>query len=314
MSIVDNESSSEEFILFKFYKTGLRETEIYQVYELNKRIGWIFPIISLTSNEHGYSENKHFLKYAKIAFDIILNSIDKSRNNKLPQNTVLLILYKENIDDYPNFNIEYYYPSLFQYGYMTKNIDYENNNFKTGNKRITIQKQSKELDEESYLLELFDELIYEKHPLVKFHVLYQVVELFLEKILLNEIKLLSNLIENKKLYSGNIKRQFEDFEAASKRIKNLITDKNNKGYLNNKITSEIEDNFQQECDYLLNLLGRTDVTNESLDKSLYGIRNFIVHDYRNIPVMYHTHLKKINSNFELFICELLLKFEPKLSV
>lgn len=57
------------------------ENSIFQVYVGQQRIGWIFPIQALLSNQHDYVNNPFFLRYAYVAFCLLLNDI-KSKNEK----------------------------------------------------------------------------------------------------------------------------------------------------------------------------------------------------------------------------------------
>lgn len=42
------------------------ENSIFQVYVGEQRIGWIFPIQALLSNQHDYAANTFFLRYAYV--------------------------------------------------------------------------------------------------------------------------------------------------------------------------------------------------------------------------------------------------------
>lgn len=294
----------EDYQLYQLYKTNFSENDIYQVYErnLNDRIGWIFPIIAIASINHTFSSNIHFKRYAYVAYSILVaNSTDDI--TEFHENTMILILCKNKLASLQNFNIKDYLPSLFQYGYLTKNIADLNSSFKSiGSFKIEIQSISEDLKQEDYSYELFNDLIFEKHPLVKFHVLYQNIELLISKILLNEINLLSKNIELKKVYTRDIGRKLENFVAENKRISKLLTE-----YCSP--TDDFIDLLKTECDTLLNLLGKTEETQESIGRSLYAVRNFIVHDYRNIPKAYHSNLYQLNCYFELFITDLLINYK-----
>ena len=297
----------EKYQLYKMYKTDFSENDIFQIYEkkINGRIGLIFPIIAVSSTNHSFANNKHFKRYAYIAFKILTeNSTDEII--EFHENTMILLLCKSKIAAIPDFKIQNYIPSLYQYGYLTKNIDDLNNSFKKVNsEKIELQSISDFLKQEDYPFELFNDLIFEKHPLVKFHVLYQNIELLISKILLNEINLLSINIELKKVYTRDIGRKLENFVAESKRISKLLTE-----------YCSPTDNFitllKTECDNLLNLLDKNEETQGCIDRSLYAMRNFIVHDYRNIPKAYHNYLIQINCYFELFITDLLINYKQSI--
>lgn len=294
----------EDYQLFKMYKSDFIENDIFQVYEktINDRIGWIFPIIALSSTSHEFADNPHFKRYAFMAYKI-LTSDSEDEFLDFHENLMILILCKSKLTRIQDFRMEDYLPSLFQYGYMTKDVSVTNNSFRivTRNK-VEIQCISDSLKKEDYPYELFKDLIFETHPLVKFHILYQNIELLISKILLNEINILSKNIELKKVYTRDIARKLENFVAENKRITKLFSD-----YCNPK--GEFFELLKTECDNLLTKLGKSDETKSNIDRSLYAIRNFIVHDYRNISKTYHDDLKQLNCYFELFITDLLINYK-----
>ena len=301
----DENINPNDYQYFKFFKPGIKENEIYKIIEtsLKKNIGWIIPVTALTSNNHDYINDKIFLKYAFATYKLILKYESDKESIVFNQNTAFLVIDKKEINKTANFNIKYYYSSLFQYGYLIKDIKIKSQNFKTPEKKIKIQTISNKLYKEKYIDELFNNLIFEQHPLVKFHVLYQVIELFIERILLNEIKILSKRIEKKEIYSANIDEELKKFKSEERRINKLFSN-----YTEN-LNSNIKKAFKDECNFLLEKLGDNDAKNKyDIHKSIYKIRNYIVHDYRNIPFEYHENLKKINSVFDILITDLLINY------
>ena len=59
-----------------FYKRNYKENDIFQVIEsdLDKRIGWIFPISSIVSTSHDYADNPHYCRYALVAHMLLLRN------------------------------------------------------------------------------------------------------------------------------------------------------------------------------------------------------------------------------------------------
>jgi hypothetical protein len=65
----------DRYECFLFENTYLTaENDVYELYEntLDGRIGWIFPVTSLDSNENDFAENGSFKHYRHIAYEKLL--------------------------------------------------------------------------------------------------------------------------------------------------------------------------------------------------------------------------------------------------
>ena len=71
------------------------ENSIFQVYVDKQRIGWIFPIQALLSDQHDYAGNKFFLRYAYVAVWLLLNNI-KSENEQEISSEIFLDDFYDN--------------------------------------------------------------------------------------------------------------------------------------------------------------------------------------------------------------------------
>jgi len=303
----------ENFTLYILYKSEFLENNIFEVYEreLNKRIGWIFPLQSLLSNYHKYVENVYFLRYAFVAFQKLLTNTNNSskfaidkETNELGEfydvdSTIVLILSNETLPD--DFQFRFYLPALFKYGYYFKNVkDFHAITKPPAGKKVNLQKIASPLQPEDYLTELFEELIYEQHPLVKFHLLYQVVELLIEKVLHHKLKTVYDKLKKKEIYTRDLQDEIKKFLAEEQRITKLFSD-----YEKNLDTRDL----QNQCDLLLQALGKSEQKDKGVAKSLYAVRNFIVHDYRSLPKPQIATLKDLNSHFEILLVDMLLNLE-----
>lgn len=310
--------------LYTYFSQDVSENDIFQVYEkhIDKRIGWIFPITSLVSREHSKSSDIHFLKYAFIAFQLLL--LD-SNNRKIleigkqyyltshyeersiyPENTIVLVLCKDCLKEINNFEINHYLPSLFFNGYYYKNainVKKVVDDKKNTRERVNITKISEELNDEQYIYDLFQELIFETHPFVKFHLLYQIVEMLIEKILHNEIKIISAKLKERKIYARDFKDKIAKFEPENKRINKLFVE-----YSRN-IDKEIINNLKGRCNDFLKSVNRNDEICDNIDKIIYSVRNFLVHDYRNIPKESVKLLIELNYSFEKLCVYMLMNFK-----
>jgi hypothetical protein len=147
---------------------------------------------------------------------------------------------------------------------------------------------------------VFQDLIYEPHPLVKFHILYQVVEYLIERILYYELEDLSNQLKQRKIYTRDLQEKTKSFLSEEKRIKKLFAE----------YTFDINTlDFRNCCQSLLQCIGRDECSGEDTGKLTYMVRNFIVHDYRNFPKAEIEKLAQLNFYFEMLVIDLLLKFK-----
>ncbi|MBU9706003.1 hypothetical protein KSP24_03560 [Paenibacillus sp. AK121] len=311
----DQSYAAEDYSIYIFYNNDYIENNIYQVYELElkKRIGWVFPIQALISQEHDYSENIHFLRYAFVAFQKLLadqsdcdtKGMTSNKDNKIlslfdfyPQDSFVLIVCNENINAITDFDIKHYYPSLYNQGLYAMAGNYGKPVINCDGQKLYIQSVSEHVKNESFLIHLFQELlINEKHHLVKFYLLYQAVELLIEKIFNKEIIDLVEEItaQSNKLF--RLKEELGDLAKEQKRINKLFN-----SYTRSFRSKEVVMEYSNQ---LLNIVGRDSKKNAS--DALYSVRNLLVHDYRSIPIEGHSLISQINEAFEDLVVELLLE-------
>lgn len=93
---LDAEYNPQEFEchLLKNDREDYSENSIFQVYASKKRIGWIFPIQALMSEQHDYVENRFFLKYAYVACYWLLENI-KCDNQRFSEKVELSDFYSD---------------------------------------------------------------------------------------------------------------------------------------------------------------------------------------------------------------------------
>jgi hypothetical protein len=330
----------EDYSLFILKSWVLnKENDIFQVFdkefykEPNRvRLGWIFPIQALLSNEHQYADNKHFLKYAYVAFLKLLKNKEKYttfnpqfttiRNNYeltdfYGENIIILVLCNSSLQKIDNFHIYNYITSLYSYGYYfceptenLKEIDTRSDSENPTGKKLIIQKNSPCLQKEDYLYRLFKDLLKnEEHHLVRFYLLYQVIELMIqivfERKIVEEISKF-NISEDKDV--RKLKNKIEDISKEDRRVSILI---NNDVKINNP-------NLLISCNELIKLFNDDDDSNEKDDISkkqdlggaLYDVRCLIVHQFRKLPEkILEEKLREINKEFENIVIKIILDYE-----
>ena len=179
-------------------RSDYAENNIYQVKVPyggeRKRIGWIFPIQALESNEHEYSDDEHFLRYAYVALYNLLASdisLDERLLNEVltlrdlySMEETILIIDQDNISQIQGFDIDKYIVSLFSHGYsyIGEGNPYDSCEKNTG-KYLYLKPISEALGETNYIISLFKECIpASKEPVSKFHLCYQIIELLISVI------------------------------------------------------------------------------------------------------------------------------------
>ncbi|WP_235335263.1 hypothetical protein [Aphanizomenon flos-aquae] len=283
-----------------------------------------------------------FLKYAYVAFyKLLLNqedyshftpSIEQIEDYKLTDfygdNIIILILFKTNIQKIANFNIDNYLASLYSHSYYycepTENIKKINTcqptedlneiknraNLKSsGNTRLILQRSSKYLQGESYIDRLFKSLLKtEEHHLVRFYLLYQVIELMIQIVF--ERKILDE-INN---FNNNADKNIRKFKE---KIDNISTEKTRVSILINDYVKINNPNLLISCNELIKLFNDDD-SNEKDDISkkqdlggaLYKVRCLIVHHFRKLPdKILEEKLREINKEFENIIIKIILDYE-----
>ena len=212
--------SIENYDIYLFKnRFGNLQRDIFQVSIKSCKIAWVLPLSIynkdfsefLADNTTASKKIDIFLKFAAYpAFHKLLLAEDiasktpeyNSDYYKLsdfydPETKVLIVSKKELESSNIVFDINRYLPSLYKYGYVLLNsdekkfynIDTSNTNenvFLKDKKifdKIEIYSLASDLLTEKYVIELFRNVLKMKlHPLIRFHFLYQVIELLINKI------------------------------------------------------------------------------------------------------------------------------------
>jgi hypothetical protein len=336
---LDSEYKPEDYSLFILKSWVLdKENDIFQVFdkefykEPNRvRLGWIFPIQALLSNEHQYADNKHFLKYAYVAFLKLLKNQEEyttfnplfskiTNNYKLTdfygEDIIILVLCNSPLQKIDNFQVDNYITSLYSYGYYfcqpienLKEIDTRSDSENPTGKNLILQKNSSCLQKEDYVYRLFKDLLKnEEHHLVRFYLLYQVIELIIqivfERKILEEIK---NFNNNPDKNIRKLKEKIDNISTEKKRVSILIND-------DVKINNP---NLLISCNELIKLFNDDDSNEkddiskkEDLGGALYDVRCLIVHQFRKLPdKILEEKLREINKEFENIVIKIILDYK-----
>ncbi len=323
-------TTENNFDLYLFHKDNFAANDIFQVKVQNMRIGWLFPIQALLSSQHDYADNEHFFPYSYNAYRILLknkenlpyskqeHSAQVSLEDIYGENTIIFIIYRKYLRAYEkaftSFNIEDYLLFFCQYGYTFLSPANFNSlySLKQPNiiakpfpsKVIELQAVSEYLsDDKSYLNSLIQGLIkLEKHPLVKFHLLYSVVELFISKIFESEFKSsVRSFLEAGNFYDA--KERLAKLTNEKDRINKLLSTKC--PGLNHIILQELQDT----CNSFLSFVFSPQIFRKPTGEALYKVRSTIFHNLRLMPNGYEVELEKVLSCFEALIFDISIKIK-----
>ncbi len=321
---VDNNYPAERFNTFLFFRKNQNENDIFQVFDnKNKRnrLGWCFPIQALCSRDHSFAENEHFLPYATAASKRIFQDmkddleIVQSINSDsehiffsdfFSEDIAIFVIDVEAFNQLGTFSYEEWFPSFFRHGY----IPYQNHpgeeiifqGIPPEGRNIYISPVSSYLKNQPFLYSVFTKLIpYEENPLLLFFYEYQLIELLLEYILMEEqrafvqevIKVVDNTVKTKEIL-----RKINENTTEKKLIRLLFSD-----YTAETIDSQT---LKDTCNSFL--LSTNSGEEKEPHKALYLVRNIIFHQYRNAAGQPKL-LNAITREFADFLAQTIIFFE-----
>lgn len=316
--------SSNNYDVFFLLKKDVKESEVIRLCKPNENetVGYLLPLISLESNAHVYANDRYFLRYSYIAIHEILKRCDVSSVMKkidvnqtsfklsdfFNDEMVICIIYKNMLDIGDFSKIA---PVMFKNGFIRANSKKPNElQYKVKSNddsvKITLY-QVNPIIVEAPLIDkiLHEQFPYEKNIAFKFFILYQVIELLMERVynyfqskIINEL-----LIHRENIHkSKEILSEIQDVSSEKRRLKSLfstfITTFDNKNELKNAcfgLTQRLIDNNTKE--------------GKDFVDYFYPIRNYIVHNYRSFPDNELDNLDTILDYFIDALPSILSKYE-----
>ena len=325
--ILDEEYDYSDFQLILFENNYLdAENDVYQVFDKDEkiRLGWIFPLSNLEGKENDYITNEHLNKYKFVAFHLLLlakerdiklddNKAEYSISDIYKNNPIVLILSNNNTSKILDFSIENYIPSLSKYGY------YRQNEFKNilnlrpksefcikyrGKEKLNLIKSKRDINSDRFFKELFSKHLKSlEHHLIRFHILYQIIEYILTE---RFDVVFTNLIGE---YNANniVKNDFiEKINELGKERSNIkkVVD----CLKENNCDFEIP-NLERDCKDLLE--SHKKKIKNTLGDLIYDVRNLIVHNYRDIEEDEIEIIENITHELELLTINIIEKYCPQ---
>lgn len=312
------------FILNNNYLNA--EGDFFQVFDRNenKRIGWIFTIDNLESKDLDIISNIHLNKYKLIAYHLLLqakgeqiNADDISDNPKISdiysKDSIIMILSNSDIPDIEKFSIVNYLPSLSKYGYYaSNNFDNKVKIISKNDLYLNVRQTRKinttnakiRIEDIRFINELFSyHLQASEHPLLRFHMLYQVIEYYLSVIFDKESEKIINELIGKDINKNDFIERISALKNERKQIRGLIT------YIDDlKDRREFDsEDLTKDCKEFLRVHKRE--ANKKLGDLIYNIRNLVVHEYRSIEEKDYVLFESIINQFELLIISVIENYE-----
>lgn len=314
----------KRFEIYLFENSYLNaENDVFQVYEKTvseERLGWIFPITILESNENDYRDYSNLNNYKFVAYQKLFELDDFKitiRDNlnefqKLSDvfgNVIVCVLCKDTIDKINEFKIENFLLSFYKYGYLkfsnipkSKPIYDRSELVETmrNSSRINLTKANFDITTNEFAKSLFIEhLLQSDNFLVRFILLYQIIEHFIDEF--SEIQYNEHIENYRKKQLA--KNDFRESINKSATERELIIDLFN----STTIHKDLQNEFVTEVDFLFNDIGRITRRKTFPDK-IYNIRNLVTHNLRELTSKSES-MKKITGLFERIILELLINYK-----
>ncbi len=313
----------DDYYLFLFENNHLNaENDCFQLYDENddKRIGWVFPISVLDSNENDYAENVHLNKYKFVAFKKLLSRSFSYRINLVSneinsisdifgENTFIVILSKELINK-DDFNISSFYPSLATYGYYLKSnnrlsitspINYLVNKFR-GRKKLYLKYTNSVILSVDFMVKLYEIYLKElDHHLIRFHLLYQVIEYLITNKFSSEFESLLQKYNDNLITKNNFIEEINNIRNERKNIRNIFEQLH---FNDGSFAKEVKIDLERDAKDFIREFNIDE--NKSLGDLIYDIRNIIVHNYREVKNENHELLDKITYEFEILVNYLIM--------
>lgn len=308
-----------EYVILHNERDNCTENSIFMVTvgRSRSRIGWLFPIQALESNEHKCKDNVYFQRYAYIAYCLLLEDINdlgyRQFNSEIKLSDYygddihLLIIDHDNTATIENYNLDDYIVSLFEYGYsfsgkgnLISNVSYSELI------KLNLLKLPTLLQKISAIPVMFKTSIVREYnaEFSRFYAYYQLIEILISVVFDEELKHFVTILskDNKKLFE--LKDKLNDITTERKRVVWLISNYS-------RISSELSTGLNSLAIKLLVSNGKQ--TKDSMADNLYSTRCLLVHELYRVDESSENTLRELNDLFLDLILEILKTFKSPYS-
>lgn len=294
---VDDTFKDKEFDIYFLVNTSVKESDIFQCWNraANRRVGWAIPVVALDSDQHDYNKNEHFLRYAWVAIRLALTSergvgvrkrvdvagrVEVSFSELFDPSTVLLVISRETLTESCEFDLERAAVSLAQFGYV---------DMQTGDpagvrlamslpvgSKLYYELASPDVGASSVIASLIQGAATSHNEVLRFFYLYQVIELLIERVFVEEQ---ANVVRDLISASGDSSRT----KDAISRMGEVANEKRRISLLLNQYSCirDPMDALRGVCSDFLRIVGRA--AGSTFEEFLYPVRNFVFHQFRQVP-------------------------------
>jgi len=308
---LDNSFVPDDFEMCFLYNNndGVSENSIFNLFADGIRIGWIFPIQSLESQEHDYVHNEFYLKYAYIVVYKLLQMAefgdreysDFTLLDYYPENIQILVYDKGNVSKIEHFDISKYSVDLFRKGYSFCGEGNVFTKLDVVDKNIRVKQLPKPIRDISYINVLFMELIpLQESSYSKFHLIYQIIEILIGVVFNYKFKSFIQEIEDspdnlfeKREKLGKITTEkerviwlFSNFSGVELQKREILNS------LCEKILQDNEKNYEEN----------------NVGNNLYAVRCLIVHNLYSLDEDSRELLNELNNSFLDAVLDILFTF------
>lgn len=272
ITILDSPYHSKGNNLYDLYLNGHEQ-----------KCGRIIPLSVILDNDYSLSDDNHLKHYLFAATKWLLQNADLLEKTLVLEkcysdNAVLFMVHRKTV---PDFDIDQYVLPLFKYGYYIYDNEARAVHVDGFHKTELLKGKTKfELKPEKNISFISDSylnsLIFKVLPrtddlLARFVLLYQVVELYMEKIRRHQLDTFVLDYNAKRINAHEMLHRVSSINGEKEHVKKMFS-----------ISCESQHLFIDSCKTLFASISFTpDGTEESLGKYIYAFRNRVVHGYRD---------------------------------
>ncbi len=293
----DDAFKNKEFDIYFLVNASVKESDIFECWNrvANRRVGWAIPVVALDSDQHDYNKNEHFLKYAWVAIRLALTSsrglgvrkkvdvagrVEISFSELFDPSTVLLVVSRETLNETCEFDPERAAVSLAKFGY----VDMQSGDpagvrlymsLPIGSK-LYYELASPDVGASSVIASLIQGVATSHNEVLRFFYLYQVIELLIERVFVEEQ---ADVVRDLISASGDSSRT----KDAISRMGEVANEKRRISLLLNQYSCirDPMDALRLVCSEFLRIVGRP--SGSKFEEFLYPVRNFVFHQFRQVP-------------------------------
>lgn len=298
----------------------------------NKLVGYIFSLSALIQNSDIF-DNIHLQKIAFNVLKKLLEEKDLSLLAATPayrsdsaynlsdfyDEELVAIAICDQFVEFQNYSFTNYLPDLYTYGFrIAPSNDFNPppsssqlviNNFNSLQSAITVSAPKNNLHLNYFIQSLIkNDLFLNDNEVARFHLYYQVIEMMLEKVYKNEIKI-GILSRFASLSSFDIKENLRETMKETYSLDKLT------GGNYTEIETEILEELHLNIDSFLKYVSIEFEANE-ISRKIYKVRNLLFHAYSKIlenPKLVkdtiNARLKNVNDSFEYLLIEIISSYK-----